>query len=298
MPSLNRSVGQPKPMRKWSGISKKRPGTIGGVVTLAKQGIERVGVAAGPARKGDDAVLGGHAVEVVAGGEEGVGSARLRWSIAGVSPSTSSSRVEGDAGQALGLMRLGDAEQVVEPPDPLGQRGLGKDPAAAEAAEAIDLGQAVGADELGAESGRRFAAAGRRSRDRLRRSGCGRRPRGELGDARRSSSSARLPVGLWRLVRTMRRVRSLIAAATLSGSSAKAGLGVAFEPLDLGAEEARGAEQRLIGRHARSATSSPGRDQRGHREHVGHRGAVGQRRPVGRHTVACGRSRRAAAGTR
>src|SRR3712207_93004 len=40
-----------------------------------------------------------------------------------------------------------DAEQLVEAPHLLGERGFGEDPAAAQAAEAVDLGQAVGADE-------------------------------------------------------------------------------------------------------------------------------------------------------
>src|SRR5258708_37712108 len=55
--------------------------------------------------------------------------------------------VEGDAGEEFSRMRLIDSEQVIEPPHPLGEPELGEDPAAAEAAKAVHLGEAIGADE-------------------------------------------------------------------------------------------------------------------------------------------------------
>ena len=118
--------------------------------------------------------------------------------------------LERNAGEPLGLMRLVDSEQVVQPPHALGESGLGEDPAAAQAAEAVDLGEAAGADELGAEMDRAAAAAERRSRDRPRRSGRARRSR-KLPIARGSARSARAQLGLWRLVITISRVHSVIA---------------------------------------------------------------------------------------
>ncbi len=53
--------------------------------------------------------------------------------------------------EPLGLVRLRDAEQFVQPPHLLGQLGRGEDPAAAQAGKAVDLGQARRADEAVAE---------------------------------------------------------------------------------------------------------------------------------------------------
>src|SRR6185503_14911661 len=58
---------------------------------------------------------------------------------------------QSETAELLVGMRLGDAEQLVQAPDPLGQLWLGQDPAAADAAEPIDLGKTVGGDELRAE---------------------------------------------------------------------------------------------------------------------------------------------------
>ena len=74
---------------------------------------------------------------------------RLRLSSAGVVADHFLDAVECDAREALGRMRLVHAEQVIQPPHPFGKLGLGNDPAAAKTAEAVNLGQAVGRDELG-----------------------------------------------------------------------------------------------------------------------------------------------------
>jgi hypothetical protein len=54
-------------------------------------------------------------------------------------------------GEQFGRVRLRRAEEIVEPPDFPRQLRLSQYPAAAQAAEAVKLSQAVGADELRAE---------------------------------------------------------------------------------------------------------------------------------------------------
>ena len=83
-------------------------------------------------------------LELVAAGEEGVGERAVAGEQGGRFGGDLVQPRQRDAGQALGRMGLGDAEQFVEPPHPLGQRGRGEDPAAAQAGEAVDLGQAGG----------------------------------------------------------------------------------------------------------------------------------------------------------
>src|SRR6476469_9972772 len=62
--------------------------------------------------------------------------------------------LEDDACEALCRMRLIDPEQVVHAPHALGKLGRREDPAAAQAAEAIDLRKAVGDDELRSQMNR------------------------------------------------------------------------------------------------------------------------------------------------
>ena len=59
--------------------------------------------------------------------------------------------IERDAREPLRLVGLVDTEQVVHSPHALGQLRLGEYPAAAEPAQAVNLGQAVRADELRTE---------------------------------------------------------------------------------------------------------------------------------------------------
>src|SRR5205085_10112056 len=60
----------------------------------------------------------------------------------------------GNACETFGGMRLVDPEQVIYAPHALCKLGLREDPAAAKAAEAVDLGQAVRDDKLRAEMNR------------------------------------------------------------------------------------------------------------------------------------------------
>src|SRR5437764_14164450 len=62
--------------------------------------------------------------------------------------------VKGDAAEALGLVRLVDADQVIEWPHAFGELRLSEDPAAAETAQTVHLGEAVGRDELRSEMNR------------------------------------------------------------------------------------------------------------------------------------------------
>ena len=201
-------------------------------------------------------------------------TSRLRSSSAGVVADTSSRWVEGDAGEPLGLMRLVDPEQVVEPPHALGEVGLGEDPAATEAAQAIDLGQAVGADELRAEV---HGAAARRDRG-IEIDFVDQHPGADAAAsspmARNSSSSARSPLGLWRLVMTMSRVRVAHGRSTAAGSSRNASAGLRSNRLMSAPRNDAAPMQRLIGGMFDQHLVA-GLDQCGHGEEIGHRGAVG-----------------------
>ena len=104
-----------------------------------------------------------------------------------------------------------DAEEVVEPPHPPREVGLGDDPAAAQARQAVGLGQARRDDELAARGARPSPTAGRAPRGlevHLVHQHAGAQPSARRRPtARRSSGGVKALEGLWRFVRTTSRVR-------------------------------------------------------------------------------------------
>ena len=143
------------------GHLKPVAGNDGRVVAVVQMIIEPPGVAARPAREGGDAVFCRDALQIIARRDEAVEQAPISFEHRRRVSDHLVDMIEGDACEPLGLMRLVDPEQIVHAPHALGELRLGQNPAAPEAAEAVHLRQAVGADELGTEVDR---APPRRSR--------------------------------------------------------------------------------------------------------------------------------------
>ena len=158
-----------------------------------QQGMKRVDIAAQQPRKGGDAVCRRRPVDLAPAGEE------IGWRGRGYARSVPHCRPRSRRDGPKRGSRAARRHAAATTPNNSFRRhirsarsGLGEDPAAAQAAEAIDLGEAVGGDELRAEM---------RGRARARR--CveidlvdqhARRRASPI--ARSVSSSARLPDGI------------------------------------------------------------------------------------------------------
>src|SRR5690348_1199232 len=120
----------------------------GGIVALAQMIIEALRIAALPQGKGGHAVLGRSALDVASSFDEAVEQLAVPFEQRGIVADNFLDPIEREACKPLGLVRLVNSEQVIEAPHSLREIRFGENPAAAKAAEAVDLRQAVGADEL------------------------------------------------------------------------------------------------------------------------------------------------------
>jgi hypothetical protein len=124
-----------------------------GFVLFAETADEGIGVAFFQTGEGRGAEFGGsHRKELTAVGGEEVGEQSAVSLDDGAGAFSDSLEIlQGDHAEEFGGMGWDRAEQIVEAVHGAGLVGLGQDPAAAQAAKAVDFGKATGYDEFFAQ---------------------------------------------------------------------------------------------------------------------------------------------------
>src|SRR6184192_1692788 len=123
-------------------------GNDSGFKFFAEQLEEGFGVAAVREAREDDRACGGtKTFEVAVRVEEGIEQGAIGGEERAGAFAEFLEMIEGHDGEALRGVRAGGGEEIVEEPYTAGKAGSGENPAAAQAAETINLGEAAGDDK-------------------------------------------------------------------------------------------------------------------------------------------------------